>query len=366
MTSQALPFLMMRGGTSRGIFLNSADLPTDRTALARLLLALMGAEHPLCIDGLGGGAPVTCKVAMLSPAKAAEDQVDYLFAQVSPEKALVDFNPTCGNMLVGVGPAAVEMGLIQPSDPVTTVAIHAVNTGARIMAKVQTPGGQVRYDGDFAIDGIPGTAAPVDLRFSRITGAVTGAMLPTGRVRQEIEGVPVTCLDIAMPVVIARAEAFGLTGHETRDALSANHAFLAKIEAVRVAAGREMGMGDVSRSVTPKMAILAPARQGGSLAARYFTPWLCHPTMAVTGGMCIAAAALLPGSAAAGLIGADAWPGPAGAVDIVIEHPAGKLAIAIEGDFSADLPIIRAGGLTRTARLISRGDVYLPGRDLPA
>ncbi|MEM0943253.1 MAG: PrpF domain-containing protein, partial [Pseudomonadota bacterium] len=212
--TKRLPFLMMRGGTSRGVYVNRADLPAEREALSAVLLSLIGAEHPLCVDGLGGGTAVTCKVAMISPSEVAGCDVDYLFAQVSPEKALVDFNPTCGNMLVGVGPAAIEMGLIPAADPLTRVEIHAVNTGARIGAEVQTPGSRVRYDGAATIDGIPGSAAPIGLQFHGIEGSVTGKMMPTGRVLDRIGGIDVTCLDIAMPVVIARAADFGLSGQE--------------------------------------------------------------------------------------------------------------------------------------------------------
>jgi 2-methylaconitate cis-trans-isomerase PrpF len=177
-----------------------------------VLLAVVGSGHSLNIDGIGGGAPVTTKVAILSHSEDEWTDVDYFFAQVSVEDRLVDYKPTCGNILSGVGSAALEMGLVAPAGDETSINIRAVNTGARVVAKVQTPGGLVTYDGDAAIDGVPGTAAPVELQFMDVVGGVTGALLPTGNLVDEIDGIRVTCMDVAMPMVIARAEDFGLSG----------------------------------------------------------------------------------------------------------------------------------------------------------
>ena len=160
MTQTAIPYFFMRGGTSRGPYVRRTDLPEDRGTLAKVLVAAVGSGHPLNIDGIGGGASVTTKVAMLSKGSDGWADVDYFFAQVSVEDGLVDFKPTCGNMLSAVGPAALEMGLVPARDGETEIKIHAVNTGARIVAIVKTPGGLVDYEGATAIDGVPGTAAP--------------------------------------------------------------------------------------------------------------------------------------------------------------------------------------------------------------
>ena len=263
MTQAAIPFLFMRGGSSRGPYMNRADLPDDLDHLARVLVAAVGSGHPQNIDGIGGGSAVTTKVAMLSRSQEEWADIDYFFAQVSVEDQLVDFKPTCGNILTGVGPAALEMGLIQPTGAVTEVRIRAVNTGARIMARVQTPDGSVHYDGETAIDGVPGTAAPVELNFMDVAGSSTGSFLPTGNLTDEVGGITVTCMDVAMPMVIARAEAFGLTGHESREELDANRDFFAAMEAVRLEAGALMGMGDCTSSVTPKFGIPRTGRCAG-------------------------------------------------------------------------------------------------------
>lgn len=355
MTQTAIPFLFMRGGSSRGPYINRADLPEDLETLAEVLISVVGAGHPLNIDGIGGGAAVTTKVAMLSKSEAPDADIDYFFGQVAVEEKLVDFKPTCGNILSGVGPAAIEMGLFEPTGDTTTVRIRAVNTEARVAAVVQTPGGEVRYDGDAAIDGVPGTAAPVLLKFMDVVGSRTGKLLPTGNARDVIDGITVSCVDVAMPICIALAEDFGLTGYETAADLDANKDFYARMEPIRIEAGKRMGLGDVTKSVTPKFAVLSPARQGGSFSARYFMPWNCHPSMAVTGAQCLAACALTPGTVAEGLM-----PIPDSPADMVIEHPLGSIDVAMEFTRTNDSADIRSAGLTRTARLLARGELYCP------
>ena len=356
MTQTAIPFLFMRAGTSRGPYLNRADLPADLETLAQVLIAMVGSGHPLNIDGIGGGVAVTTKVAMLSRSDDAWADIDYFFAQVSVEDRLVDFKPTCGNILSGVGPAAIEMGLIAAQAGETTVNIRAVNTEARVAAVVQTPGGVVSYDGSEQIDGVPGAAAPVALRFMETVGGITGAFLPTGRLVDVVDGIEVTCMDVAMPMVIARAESFGLTGHESAGELNANTAFFARMEAVRCKAGALMGMGDVTSSVTPKFGLLAPARDGGTIATRYFMPWSTHPAMAVTGAQCLASCVLTPGTVADGLAARpDATP-----AKITLEHASGAIDVTVDfvqadGGFQ-----IRSAGLIRTARKLAAGHVFIP------
>lgn len=356
MAQSAIPFLFMRGGTSRGPYVKRTDLPADRDVLTQVLIAMIGAGHPLNIDGIGGGSAVTTKVAMLSRSEDDWADIDYFFAQVSVEERLVDFKPTCGNILSGVGPAAIEMGLIDPQDGETQVNILAVNTGARVAATVQTPGGVVSYDGAAQIDGVPGTAAPVALQFHDTVGGVTGAFLPTGNLVDVIDGVEVTCMDVAMPIVIARADSFGLTGYESAAALDDNKEFFGRMEPIRKQAGALMGMGDVSASVTPKFGLLAPAREGGTIATRYFMPWKCHPTMAVTGAQCLASCVLTPDSVASGMA---ALPNETPAT-ITLEHASGTIEVLVDYENSATGFMLNSAGLVRTARKLAAGEVFVP------
>ncbi|SLN35615.1 4-oxalomesaconate tautomerase [Falsiruegeria litorea R37] len=366
MTQIAIPYIHMRGGTSKGPYFRRSDLPEDLDTLARVLIAAVGSGHGLNIDGIGGGAAVTTKVAMLSKSTNNWADVDYFFAQVSVEEQLVDFKPTCGNILSGVGPAAIEMGLIEPQGDVTEIRIRAVNTDAQVVAKVQTPGGKLAYEGDAEIAGVPGTSAPVQLSFMGVVGSSTGAFLPTGNLRDTVDGIEVTCMDVAMPLVIARAEDFGLTGYESAEELDANRAFFDRMEAMRLEAGKLMGMGDVSQSVTPKFGLLAPARDGGTIATRYFMPWKTHPTMAVTGAQCLASCALTPGTVSDGMLTRPAT----SSAEVVLEHASGTIDVLV--DFSTeDGFALNAAGLVRTARKLADGHVYVPadtwaGQEEPA
>ncbi|MEH7829939.1 4-oxalomesaconate tautomerase [Gemmobacter denitrificans] len=356
MPQTGIPFHFFRGGTSRGPYFRRDALPQDRETLARVLVAGLGSGHRLNIDGIGGGAAVTTKVAMLSRSETPGCDIDYFFAQVSVEDGLVDFKPTCGNILSGVGPAALEMGLIAPQGDVTRIRIRSVNTEARVEAVVQTPGGRVEYAGSSMIDGVPGTAAPVYLNFMDVVGSATGALLPTGLLRDVIDGIEITCMDVAMPIAIARAADFGLTGHETVEDLDANRDFYARMEPIRREAGRRMGLGDVSKSVTPKFALLSPPRAGGTIAARYFMPWNCHPTMAVTGAQCLASCVLTPGTVAEGLF----TPPEGRPALVLIEHPGGVIDVTVDYEDGPDGFMLKSAGLLRTARLLARGELMVP------
>ncbi|MEM1236382.1 MAG: 4-oxalomesaconate tautomerase [Pseudomonadota bacterium] len=356
MTQTAIPFLFMRGGTSRGPYMNRADLPEDRDTLAKVLVSAVGSGHPLNIDGIGGGAAVTTKVAMLSKSEEDWADVDYFFAQVGVEDGLVDFRPTCGNILVGVGPAAVEMGLVAPVEGVSEIKIRAVNTGARVIARVHTPTAAVLYDGEAAIDGVPGTAAPIELLFMDVAGGATGSMFPTGNKVDVIDGIEVTCMDVAMPMVIARAADFGLTGSETAAELDANRAFYERMEPIRVEAGKRMGMGDVSQSVTPKFGLIAPPAAGGTALTRYFMPKSCHPSLAVTGSQCLSACLLCPGTVADGIIARPNEPKTL----MKLEHPMGILEVIMETRDGDDGFDVVSAGLVRTARKLAAGDLFVP------
>ncbi|MEL0032737.1 MAG: 4-oxalomesaconate tautomerase [Paracoccaceae bacterium] len=356
MSQTSIPYVFMRGGSSRGPYFKKMDLPEDLHKLSEVLLAVVGSGHPLNIDGVGGGNAVTTKVAILSKSKSSWADIDYFFAQVSVEDRIVDFKPTCGNILSGVASAAIEMGLFPASDNETFLKIRSVNTGAEITAKVQTPNRQVSYSGKTKIDGVPGSAAPVELNFMKVAGSSTGSFLPTGNLIDQIDGMDVTCMDVAMPMVIARAEDFGLSGHETREQLDSNKEFFGRMEKLRIKAGKIMNMGNVVKSVTPKFGLLAPPRQGGSIAARYFMPWKTHPTMAVTGSQCLASCALTPGTVADGMLERPKEK-PA---KVTIEHPMGKMQVLIDYHIDGNIFQHKSAGLVRTCRKIAEGFVFIP------
>lgn len=357
----AIPCTFMRGGTSRGPYFLLDDLPSDRAAMEQVLLAAMGSPDARQIDGLGGATTLTSKVAIVSKAAAdAPQDVDYLFAQVSVDRPFVDWGPTCGNMLSGVGPFAIESGLVPAQDGETTVRIRAVNTGALIEAVVQTPGGRVTYDGETRISGVPGAAAPIVLNFADAVGGATGKLLPTGNPIDRIEGVDVTCLDVAMPVVIARARDLGKTAREAAKELDADRDFMNRIERIRRAASLAMGMGDAEGRVIPKFAIVGePGSEDGSLSARYFTPLACHEAMAVTGGICIGTACALPGTVAEGIARVSG----AERETVVIEHPTGRMEAVITTRRGPGGSVeVVSGGTLRTARRLMAGHVFVPAR----
>lgn len=347
----------MRGGTSRGPFFLEQDLPAEPAARDRVLLAAMGSPHLLQLDGLGGGNSLTSKVAIVSRSSRPGADVDYLFAQVAVERAHVDLSPNCGNMLAAVGPFAIEAGLVPAADGETLVRIHNRNTGSLIEAAVQTPGGIVAYDGTTAIDGVAGTAAPIKLSFLDAVGSKTGALLPTGLAREAIDGVSVTLVDYATPMLLLRAADLGLAGDETPAELDANAVLLARLEQLRREAGRRMGLGDVAGRVIPKVGVLSPARRGGSLTSRYFTPDRCHRSHAVTGALCIAAASRLAGSVAAEISSPEA-----GSL-VTVEHPSGAIQVDLALDAAGQ---VARASLVRTARRIFEGNVIVPASAIRA
>ncbi len=351
-----IPCVLMRGGTSKGPFFLAADLPEDPDLRDEVLLRVMGSPDMRQIDGLGGAEPLTSKVAIVSRSTREGADVDYLFAQVVVDRAFVDTGPTCGNMLSGIGPFAIERGLMPASDPETVVRIHLVNTGALIEAVIQTPGGEVTYEGGAAIDGVPGTAAPVLLAFTDAVGGKTGALLPTGSARDEIDGVLVSCVDVAMPCVIARAEDFGKTAYETKAELDADKGFFERLEEIRIKAAVKMGMGDAAGRVIPKFVIVAPPREGGNVAARYFVPTSTHAGFAVTGAVCLASALVIKDSVADGLAVVPEGPRR----NLAIEHPSGKIDVALEVKGPPENPAIVRAALVRTCRRLFEGHVLIP------
>lgn len=356
----AIPCTLMRGGTSKGPFFVASDLPALAESRDRVLLAAMGSPDVRQIDGLGGADSLTSKVALVSPSMRPDADVDYLFLQVVVNEARVDASQNCGNMLAGVGPFAIERGLVAANDPLTDVRIHMVNTGSIAVAHVQTPDGVVRYDGNARIDGVPGTAAPIEIDFLDIAGGSCGALLPSGNVRDRIEDVEVTMIDNGMPVVVLRAADFGLTGRETPAEMDADLDLRERVERVRLAAGRAMNLGDVTKKTVPKMCLVAPAQAGGTISTRTFIPKVVHKAIGVFGAVSVATACALPGSIAAELCGTVG----AGTQSFEIEHPTGFFTVEMEIAAGPSGPEVRRSALLRTARALMRGEVLVPAHIL--
>ena len=342
-----IPCVMMRGGTSKGPFFLSRDLPADPAERDRLLIEIMGSGHPLQIDGIGGGNSLTSKVAIVGPSSRPEADVDYLFAQVKVLERSVDTAPNCGNMLSAVGPFAIEAGLVLPTGDETVIKVHNVNTGKIIDARIQTPGGAIAYQGEAAIDGVPGKAAPVYLAFRDAIGAKTGRLLPSGKATDIVLGLEVTLLDGATPVVIISAEDMGYGGSEPAAAFDADAGFMARLEEIRREAGRLMGMGDVSQSVLPKPVLIGAPVNGGDLAVRYFTPANCHTALATTGAVSLGLAATIP----TGLVGRR-FPELSLPATLAFEHPTGELRVRVEKAMGDNSPTV---SVMRTTRRLFEG-----------
>jgi len=357
MLQTAIPCTLMRGGTSKGPFFLGADLPADSDLRDRVLLAALGSPDVRQIDGVGGADSLTSKVAVVSSPTRPDADVDYLFLQVLVDEARVDTSQNCGNMLAGIGPFAIERGLVAPAGALTPVRIHMVNTNTVAVAHVQTPHGRVRYDGPARIDGVPGTAAPIRIDFLDIAGGSCGALLPTGRVRDVVAGVELTLIDNGMPVVILRASDFGQTGRETPAELEANAELRMRVEALRLAAGALMNLGDVTKKTVPKMCLIAPPRNGGAIATRTFIPHTVHKAIGVFGAVSVATVCALPGSIAADVTGAGEY----GVRSFEIEHPTGFFTVEMEIAAGAHGPLVRRSALLRTARALMRGDLFVPG-----
>lgn len=351
---RTLPCVLMRAGTSRGPFFLKEWLPEDPSVRDQALIGAIGASDPLQLDGLGGNSTLNSKVAIVSRSSQPDCDLDYLFAQVGVGHQSVDTRPNCGNMLSGVAPFALEQGLIEAQDGTTTVRIFNVNTGAKIDATVQTPGGRVTYEGSARIDGVAGTAAPILLNFLDAWGAVTGQLFPTGHRIEGIQGVEVTCIDAAMPLMIIRAADLGLSGRERPAELDANAALLERIETMRLEAGRRMGLGDVSHSVVPKPVVVNPGDAPNSIVSRYFTPHRCHSSHAVTGAIGVSTAFALPGTVASGVARA------AGRHLLSVVHPQGQIDIDVELVGEGEQAVVSKAALVRTARKIMQGELHLP------
>ena len=347
----AIPYMQFRGGSSKGLYFLAEDLPLDPAERNQIILSALGRDARQ-IDGLGGAHPLTSKVAVVSRSTRPDADVDFLFVQVVVGENRVDTTPNCGNILAGVGPFAIEAGLIPVQGETTTVRVYMLNSENLCELTLQTPNGKMTYEGTAKIDGAPGTSAAVICNYLDIAGSICGSLLPTGNTQDLIEGIPVTCIDNGMPVVVIKAQDLGKTGYETCAELSHDAAFRAKLEAIRLKAGPLMNLGEVTKKVVPKMTLIAPPQQGGHISTRTFIPHTCHDAIGVLGAVSVATACILPNSVAQGV----AVIPEGNPKNLSVEHPSGEFSVELLQD--ANGTVIKAG-LLRTARLLSRGEVYV-------
>ena len=349
--SDGVPCMWMRGGTSKGGYFLEDDLPADPAARDAFLLAVMGSPDPRQIDGMGGADPLTSKVAVVSRSTRDGVDVDYLFLQVFVDAAIVSDAQNCGNILAGVGPFAIERGLVSVTGDETRVTIWMENTGQVAVATVQTPAGEVTYAGDAQIDGVPGTHAPIPLEFRDTAGSSCGALLPSGNAVDVVNGVAVTLIDNGMPCVVLKAADVGITGYEDRATLDGDTALKAQIEAIRLAVGEAMNLGDVREKSVPKIMLVAPPRNGGAITVRSFIPHRAHASVGVLGAVSVATACLIPGSPAAEVAAV-----PEGArKTLSVEHPSGEMRCVLEVSAAGE---VTSSALLRTARKLMDGTVF--------
>ena len=349
--SDGVRCMWMRGGTSKGGYFLKDDLPADGAARDALLLRIMGSPDPRQIDGMGGADPLTSKFAVVARSERPGIDVDYLFLQVFVDQAIVSDAQNCGNILAGVAPFAIERGLVAATGGETHVVIHMENSGQVAVLTVQTPGGKVTYEGDAAIDGVPGAHAPVPTLFRDTAGSSCGALLPTGNAVDIVNGVRVTLIDNGMPCVVMKAADVGITGYEDRDRLDANAGLKFRIEAIRLAVGERMNLGDVKEKSVPKMMLVAPPRAGGAISVRSFIPHRAHATIGVLGAVSVATACLIPGSPAAEVAVVPAGPRKT----LSVEHPTGEMSCVLEVDAAG---AVVSAALLRTARKLMDGVVF--------
>ena len=343
--------MWMRGGTSKGGYFLASDLPQGDEARDRFLLRVMGSPDPRQIDGMGGGHPLTSKVAIVKPSDRSGIDIDYLFLQVFVDRPIVTNAQNCGNILAGVGPFAIERGLVGVRGGTTEVSIFMENTGQVAVARVETPGGRVRYDGPARIDGVPGTAAPVPIAFQDTAGSSCGALLPTGNLVDVIEGIEATLIDNGMPCIVMRAADLGITGEETPKDLEANRALRQKLEAIRLNAGPLMNLGNVAEKSVPKLTMVSVPRNGGAISTRTFIPHSCHESIGVLGAVSVATACLLPSSPAAAL----ARVGDGREVSLSIEHPTGEMTVVATRGEGGN---VQRAAILRTARKLFDGVIF--------
>ena len=360
---RSIPAYLMRGGTSKGLVFHEKDLPNDRNLLTEYLLKIMGSPDIRQINGIGGGTSVTSKVCIISKSLEKNVDIDYFFAQVEVDRKHVDYAPTCGNMLSALGPFAIEEGLVETRNEITQVNVKSINTDAFITLDVPTPDGKLKYSGDFKIDGVPGTGSQILMNFNNLEGKITGNLFPTGNIVDTFNGVKVTCFDLATSMIICDAKDFNIIGNESSKELNRNKQLFDKIEKIRLLAGKKMGMGDVKGKVLPKVSLLSKSVNNNSIVSRYFTPYSCHETHAVTGTCCVASSCLIPGTVGFRLLNKkDSL--NFNTETIKIEHPMGSIdcIIVLNSNFKDNLvskkDLVKSCGIYRTSRILMRGQVY--------
>ena len=345
--------MVIRGGTSKGAYFLRDDLPTDTAERDELLMRIMGTPDARQIDGIGGAHPLTSKVAVVWPSDDEGVDIEYLFLQVGVDQPIVTDRQNCGNLLAGVGPFTIERGLIAAGGTEGRVRIHMINTDSIAVATIPMADGMPIYSGETAIAGVPGTAATIRLDFDDIAGGSCGALLPTGRAVDTIAGTEVTLIDNGMPVVVLRAADLDVTGYEEPAGLEANEELRSRLEDIRLQAGKLMNLGDVTSTTVPKLTLVAPPRDGGSISTRTFIPHRVHDAIGVLGAVSVATAALLPDSPANRVLegGRDGL--------VVVEHPTGTFDASIDVTFAADgTPEVGRAGIIRTARKLMDGLVF--------
>ncbi len=357
---KSIPFMQIRGGSSKGLFFNAADLPSDTTEKDHILLAAMcglGPDDPRQIDGLGGADPLTSKVAVVSISERDDADVDYEFVQVVPGGERTDRTQNCGNILAGVVPFALETRMIPAGDHETVARVFMVNSSSICTVRIPTPGGQVTYAGDARIDGAPGTAAPVSCNYADITGSTCGSLFPTGNLIDTIDGVEVTCIDNGMPVVLLRASDLGKSGYEMPSELESDADLKERLEGIRLRVGNVMNLGNVRDKTVPKMTLISPPRANGLVSTRSFIPHRVHAAIGVLAAVTVATGCLIPGTIADSVV---RMPAEQDSHRYVIEHPSGDVSVSLNLDTSGDVPLVLEAGIIRTARALSRGEVFLP------
>ncbi len=350
--SKGIECMWMRGGTSKGAYFLADSLPADHQERADVLLRVMGSPDDRQIDGMGGADPLTSKVAVVKKSDRDDADVDYLFLQVFVDQAIVTDAQNCGNILAGVGPFAIERGLVTPLEGETSVRIYMENTGQIAVARVNVKGGEVIYEGDARIDGVPGFSAPVPVTFKDTAGSSCGALLPTGNAVDVINGVEVTMIDNGMPCVVMRASDMGIEGTETREELEANSELRAKLESIRLQCGPLMNLGDVTEKSVPKMTMVSAPVDGGAISTRTFIPHRCHASIGVLGAVSVATAAVLEGSPANALAQYES----AGQMTLDVEHPTGRMTVVLDQSEAGE---ILSAALLRTARKLFDGKVFV-------
>ncbi|MDI9869734.1 4-oxalomesaconate tautomerase [Flectobacillus roseus] len=353
----AIPYMHFRGGSSKGLFFLKKDLPEDESLRNQYLIAAIEGTtqgDSRQIDGLGGGSSLSSKIAIVSPSSIPEADLDYFFVQVQIGKGKVSTLQTCGNMLAGVLPFAIELGIFKANSPTTSARINMVNTGGICEVIVKTPNYQVQYEGDTKIDGVVGTSAPIICNYLETVGATCGALLPTRNSIDTILDIETTCIDNGMPVVIMRASDFGLNGYESISELEQNESLKQKIEAIRLIAGEKMQLGDVSQQTIPKMCLIAPPIQGGVLHTRMFIPHVVHEAIGVLAAISVATACILPESITKHIAHFTE-----NSSFFSIEHPSGEFTVNLGYSTNNQDVAMKSSGVIRTARLISRGEVYI-------